>query len=453
MIVDRFLRVKISELSPKQWNELQKRLTFVKENGDVVISYRKLVTKGMYLLPRGAWYLLPDSITYEDRRSKPELPKLKFKLTLDDATLDERFEGQEQALEAMLREQQGLLVRPPGTGKTQIALAFAAASETRTLVLVHTEDILMQWIAATERAIPKLKGKVGVIRGSECKIGHITIATVQTLNRSYIDAGDKWWSQWGAVIADEAHHVSAVTWEAVMNACPAFYRFGFTASPTRADGMHPTMRFIIGPIIHKQKFTSPVPLEVVPVSTDFKGAFRGSFDWSSLVDRLVTSKVRNRQIAEVVDAEIDKGNSILVLSRRIEHLDLVAEAMSNDVEILAAQRRNKKERAEVLANFRNGKVRCVLATQLADEALDVPRLNRVCLIYPGKHEGRIIQQIGRALRKHADKEDAVIYDFVDTKVGVLKHQWKQRRRTYLKEKITIRSSGRLNWSRSKQAVK
>jgi len=443
MIVDRFLRVRINELSAKQWVELERRLTFVKENGDVVISYRKMVTKGMYLLPRGAWYLLPDSIRYEDQRSKPKMPKLKFILTLDDFKLDDRFEGQEKALETMLREQQGLIVRPPGTGKTQIALAFAAVAETRTLILVHTEDILKQWVEYIERAIPELKNKVGVIRGKECRIGHITIATVQTLNRSYLGKGEAWWGQFGAVIADEAHHVSAASWEAVLNACPAFYRFGFTASPTRADGMHPTMRFIVGPVIHKQKFTSPVPLEVIPVKTDFRFAFRGSFDWIPLVNKLVSSGGRNAQIAEVVDAEVQKGNSVLVLSRRIEHLDNIAEFMSEDCEILAAKRCTKKERSEILENFRNGSVRCVLATQLADEALDVPRLNRICLVYPGKHEGRIIQQIGRALRKFPEKTDAAIYDFVDWNVGVLRHQWNQRKRTYKKEKISIRSSGRL----------
>lgn len=443
MVVDRFLRIKISELSQRQWAELERRLTFVKENGDIVISYRKMVTKGVYLLPRGAWSLLPDSIKYEDRRVKPSMPELKFALTLDNTKLDTRFEGQKQALEAMLREQQGLVIRPPGTGKTQIAAAFAAKCKTRTLVLVHTEDILNQWVSYLEDAIPGLK--VGVIRGKECRIGHVTVATVQTLNRSYLDAGSKWWEQWGCVIADEAHHVSAATWEAVLNACPAFYRFGFTASPTRADGMHPTMRFIIGPVIHRQAFTSSVPLEVVPVKTNFRAKFRGSFDWQPLVTKLVESEIRNQEIAEVVDAEIQKGNSVLVLSRRIEHLSLIAEAMSEDCEILAAATVGKADRKRILAAFTAGDVRCVLATQLADEALDVPRLNRVCLVFPGKHEGRIIQQIGRALRKFPDKDDAVIYDFVDSKVGVLKHQWQQRKRTYQKEKISIRKSGVLKW--------
>lgn len=444
MIVDNLLRIKISELTSKQWSELERKLTFVKDNGDVVISYRKLVTRGEYHLPRGAWYLLPDSISYRDYRSRPKLPALDFALTLDNVEADERFEGQTAAVEAMLREEQGLIIRPPGTGKTEIATAFMARARTRALVVVHTEDILNQWIERIEKNIPSLKGKVGVIRGKECHIGHITVATVQTLYRSYLDKPAKWWEKFGAIIADEAHHVSAETWEAVISTCPARYRFGFTASPTRADNMHPTMRFIIGPVIHRQKFSSPIPLEVVRVRTNFNGRYRGHFDWGPLLNELVRDKKRNRKIARIADREIDKGNSVLVLSRRIEHLEAIAKAMRNDSEILTGRTRSKAERKQILAAFRAGEIRCVLATQLADEALDVPRLNRVLLVHPGKHEGRIIQQIGRALRRHGSKENAVIYDFVD-KTRVLRRQASERRRTYLKEKIEIRKKRKLAW--------
>lgn len=446
LIVDNLLRIRVDEISETQWKRLKKRLTFQKPNGDVVISYKRVLEHGefFYLLPRGAWNLLPESIRYQDERSKPEARKLKFALALDKIELDPRFEGQTRAIQQMLDEQQGLIIRPPGTGKTEIATGFAAQCETTVLVLVHTEDILNQWVERVEQNIPELRGKVGVIRGKTCEIGQITIATVQTLHRSYLNKPRKWWAQFGCIIADEAHHVSAETWEAVMNTCPAFYRFGFTASATRADGMHPTMKFIIGPIIHRQKFSSPIPLEVVRVGTGFNGHYRGTFDWGSLLNRLVRNKKRNKKIARIADREIQKGNSVLVLSRRIEHLGFIARHMQEPCEILAAKSVNKADRKRILTAFRAGEIRCVLATQLADEALDVPMLNRVLLVYPGKHEGRIIQQIGRAIRQHPRKDNAVIYDFVD-KTSVLRRQASQRRQTYLKEGISIRKKRKLQW--------
>ena len=444
MIVSNFIRVENDELTQRQWDKLFKALTFINDNGEVVECYRQLITRGYTKLPRGAWSLLPNDVRYYDQRAFPKGKEFHFTVKLDDVEKDERFQGQSDAVEAMFSEEQGIIIRPPGTGKTQIALAFLARVGTRSLVIVHTEDIMNQWIEYAREAIPD--ARIGIIRGPKYEIGDITIGTVQTLRR-YMHSHDKrFWAQFGVVILDEAHHAAAASFEQVLNSCPAKYRFGFTASETRADGMHPSMKFIIGPIIHKQKFSSPVKLTVVPVRTKLKFMYRGSFDWSRLLDHLISNDKRNRQIAEVVDAEVKSGNSILVLSRRIEHLERIAGFLSTNperVEILTAKR-GSKNRKRILQDFREGSIKCVLATQLADEALDVPRLNRVALTHPGKHEGRIIQQIGRALRKDDGKEDAIIYDFVDRRIRVLNRQWSERKRTYRKNNIWIRLR-RMKW--------
>jgi len=451
VIASNFLHVDMDELSSGEWKKLERSLTFMSPDGDVIISYRRMIYSHKYVLPRGAWNLLPDHIEYEDRRSCPEMPKLKFVLKLDDIDRDQRYEGQQAAVDAMFANEQGLIIRPPGTGKTQIALKFAAECETRTLVLVHTKDVFEQWVNYIERSIPELEGKVGMIRGAHCKIGHITVAMVQSLV-NYVEKDKKWWRQFGCIIADEAHHASAPTWEVVLNTCPARYRFGFTASPTRADGKHPTMKFIIGPVIHRQKFSSPIDLVVEPVRTNFSFRYRGAFDWGKLLTTLVENDERNTMIAEIAVREIKEGNSILILSRRIEHLERIQAEMAllfdfdegwlQQVKVLTSKVKGRKE---ILEDFRSGKVRCLLATQLADEALDVQRLNRVCLTHPGKHEGRLIQQVGRALRTHPDKKDAKIYDFIDLKVGVLRRQWNMRKRAYKQAGISTKKKGRLLW--------
>lgn len=441
MIVDSKLTVKISELTKREWERVERSLTFVTDDGDVVTSFMRLVHKGIYIMPRGAWSVLPDHVRYRDRRVCPEMPKLKFNVKLDDVQKDKRFAGQSDALAAMFEQEQGLIVRPPGTGKTQIALAFAAKCKTRTLVITHTEDILQQWLDYAGKALPD--AEIGVVRGKTVEIGHITIATIQTLQR--YKRKDEFWQQFGCVIVDEAHHVAAPSWEAILNVIPARYRFGFTASPTRADSMHPAMRHIIGPIIHRQKFTSPVKLIVKPVKTNFKTFYRGSWDYTKMVTRMVENDKRNTLIARKVDAEVEKGNSVLVLSRRIDHLERIASLMRSDSEILTGSR-SRRDRKEILESFRAGTIQCVLATQLADEALDVPRLNRVFLVHPGKHEGRIIQQVGRAIRMHPDKQDAVIFDFVDWKMRVLRRQWDRRKHTYRVNKISIKKKRRkLAW--------
>lgn len=432
MIVGSKISIDYGELSERRWNKLLKELTFVNGNQEVVECYNQLYTKGKFQIPRGAWHYV-DDLDYVDKRVKPRAKfHSNFTVELDAVHIDKRFQGQTDALNAMFTYEQGQIIRPPGTGKSQIVLAFVSMCGTPALVIVHTEDILQQWVEYAQEAMPDLE--IGVIRGKEYQVGQLTIGTIQTL-RNYTDR--HFWKQFGAVIADEAHHGAAPTWEQTINRSPAFYRFGFTASETRADGMHPALKHIFGPVIHKQKFSSPVKLTVEPVRTNFHRRYRGPYDWKFLLDDLISDDERNRQIAEVADAEIQKGNSILILSRRIEHLDRISGAITGPNEILTGAR-SRSDRKRILKEFRSGRIRCLLATQLADEALDVPRLNRVILTHPGKHEGRIIQQIGRAIRTHPEKTDAVIYDVVDHRVSVLRRQWAQRLRTYKQNKISVK---------------
>lgn len=441
------IRIEYDEITERDLKKIRRELQFVAPNGEVIVCYRDVFAGGYIRMPRGARYVLNGAVPARgiyDLRSMPEMPELEFVLKLDDVKKDERFKGQSEAVAAMLEEEQGQIIRPPGTGKTQIALAFVAKCKTRTLVLVHTKDILDQWVRAAENAIPGIS--IGIIQGNKATIGHLTIATVQSIRRftEPHDGKKKFWRQFGAVIVDEGHHGSAATWETILNSCPAYYRFGLTASPTRADGMHPLLKFLIGPVIHRQKFSSPIDLKVVPVKTKFYYPYRGTWDWSRMVTALTEDEERNDEIARIADREARKGNSVLILSRRIEHLERIAGKLTQRCEILTGNRKTK-DRRQILADFRDGRIQIVLATQLADEALDVPRLNRVILTHPGKHEGRIIQQVGRAIREHPEKEDAVIYDVIDPKVKVLNRQWSQRRRTYRQNKITIRKKGRVKW--------
>jgi superfamily II DNA or RNA helicase len=246
--------------------------------------------------------------------------------------------------------------------------------------------------------------------------------------------------EFGCVILDECAHAAADSFADILNAMPAMYRFGFTASETRADGNHPYTRFVLGPIIYKHKFESKIPISVVPVKeAKFNYGYRGSWDWRNLIEALVNDEVRNALIASIADEEIDLGNSTLILSREIKHLENIQAQMihKDEVPILKGEL-PAAERHDILNKFRSGEITCVLATQLADEALDVPILSRVILTFPGKHDGRLIQQIGRALREHEGKTESVIYDVVDDRIGPLRRQWMLRKAAYKKLNIKLR---------------
>jgi superfamily II DNA or RNA helicase len=434
--MDSTITIARDELTRKEWRKLLTALTFTDADENEVMAYQYVGRHGEMRVPRGVWDMLPGKLDVTDLRSRPPMPKLSFAKVLDEGGR----EGQRDAVVEMFRQQQGQVIAPPGRGKTEIGLAFAAACKTRTLVVVHTRDLFKQWEERAAASVPS--ASVGKIQGPHCQVEHITIAMAQTL-KQYLGRGGKFWRQFGCIIVDESHHAAAETWEWVLNVCPAYYRFGLTATDKRADARHPLVRFLIGPTISRIDFKSDVPLTVVPVETGFRSRFGGA-QWSSLMRNLVHDPDRNLRIADIVLKEWAQGNSVLVLSRQIKHLENIKRAIdalyatehpggrAEGIHLLTGTGMTQRQRDALVDAFREGHASVILATQLADEGLDVPRLNRVLLVFPGKHDGRIVQQIGRSIRKHSAKVDAIVYDFVDDFVPVLGRQFVERKMTYRK---------------------
>lgn len=443
-VLDNYLRIRRDELNVREWKKFQSHLQFCPKPNRVVYVWKE--TRNGYLVPRGTYVYLPEHVRIEDRRSFPKLPKLKHKIKLDATEISKLYEGQSDAVLSAFEKKQGVILRQPGSGKTNIAVAIIAGVGTRSLVIVHTEDILRQWKRELTKKIPGIE--IGTVRQTEETIGHVTLATIQTLfNR---DFPTEWWRQFGLTILDEAHHAPARTFEDILNNSTSRYRLGLTASETRSDSMEPLAYMVIGPIIHEKEFESTVPVTVKRMTTSFTHKFNpvGSqatrrWRWTALIERLVNNLERNQQIADEVDSALDDGRSTLVLSRRIEHLANIKKLMRNKSVIMAASgpfKKTKEEREEIITKFRAGKIKCVLATQLADEALDVPILSCVCLAFPGKHSDKILQQVGRGLREHPRKHSVLIIDVVDIKCKVLRSQWHERRQAYMKWSFQIQGS-------------
>lgn len=435
MVVDSIITLAPGELSRGELTKLFKGLTFLDNDSTEVTSYR-ILKNGKVKIPRGAWSLLPNHVEYQDGRVLPARGPLTFNRALDYSGPERSFSGQQAALDAMLAQEQGQVIAQPGFGKTTVALAFLVKANTPGIVFVHTEDLFQQWVKdATELT----NAKVGQIQGSRWRIGDITIAMIQTVRndlsryRSIVD-------KFGALVIDEEHHAPASSWEVVLNVTPAHYRFGFSATKTRADGLHPLTKALVGPIIFEQKFESKIPVQVVPVKNPRKYLYRGRYDWTPMLASLKRDNERNKKIAETAARQVTKGHSTLILSRHIDHLNLIGEelqALGTPFKVLTGSTPRPKRKA-MLDQYRAGKFKLLLSTQLMDEGVDVPRLSRVLLTFPGKHDGRIIQQVGRALREHPDKSSAIIFDFVDDKTGVLRRQWMERKKAYSKMGIPVK---------------
>ena len=444
MKLDSIITVRKDELTKKQWVNVLNQLSFRDAEGNEVSSFQYRSGRDEVWLPRGALDMLPADINCIDLRSRPKMPKLAYAKKLDAPS----YEGQSAGVKAMFEFEQGQVIAPPGRGKTEIVLAFAAAAKTRTLVIVHTQDLMKQWVERVDTSVPGMA--VGTIQGQECDVEHLTVAMAQTLKR-YVDAGGAFWRQFGAIVVDEAHHAAAETWEWLLNVCPAYYRFGVTASEKRSDGRQKLVRYNIGPVIYKLEFKSAVPITVVPVKTGFKTKYNGQ-QYTRIIKGLVNDDERNARIARIVDEEIIEGNSVLVLSRQIDHLENIHAKITKSmqcpdcqddpgchgltceqVQIVTGKSKLRKEHIKALTD---GSLRCILGTQLFEEGVDIPRLNRIVLAFPGT-EITALQKVGRGARKYDGKTETIVYDLLDDFVRVLAKQFLRRKRWYKSVDILV----------------
>jgi len=372
----------------------------------------------------------------------------------------ELWAPQQPAVEDLLHDDyghQGVLEAPCGSGKTVMLLYVVAELGQPTLILAHTDDLLKQWQDYCRRLLDYTPG---LIQGDTYDIKQITLASVMTLARRHLD--DDFLKMWGCVILDEAHHCPAQCFQEVMTQFPAYYRFGATATPEREDNLQGLLYAICGPVIAKverralrQAGLIMDPL-VIAHETGFQFPYSNMRQWHALVRALINDRRRNNQIIENIIREHDSGRHVqLVLSQQIDHLTTLAQILQErrpDIaqELLIAGGtkrdragritrtvgRTKKERTAAIKAARKGDLRVLFGTKLADEGLDIPRLDRLHLVFPTRAKGKIAQQVGRIQRVHPGKSDVIVHDYLD-EPRVLRNQWFERRKAYVEMELEI----------------
>lgn len=443
--VDSLIRVLAGALTPKSRELLRRGLTFA--NPEYVnrvrfdrwvgatpeeISLLERDETGALTLPRGAVGILRQALSaagvpavFRDHRVAvlPQHRTMLFSLR----------DYQEQAVDTMLRRLQGCAVLPCGAGKTVIGAGLIARTGQPTIVLVHTHDLLNQWIETIRNALDL---EAGVIAEGKIALNDITVATVQTLSAMAPKDLSYLGRRFGTVMLDEAHHAPAVVFRSVLSAFAGKYRFGLTATPDRADGLGPLLPLCIGPVVYEVRHEQLVRdghlilPRIVPVET---GIACDSESYTKLVSALIRNPTRNRLIVALVAGEARVGRTVLVLSARVEHCRLLARWL-NEAGVSAESLTGtvgKAKRVEILSRFRDGTLSVLCATSLADEGLDVSRLERLVLATPARAEGRTIQRLGRLMRPHPGKSAPILYDLVDHAL-MARRQLTARKRAYTK---------------------
>jgi superfamily II DNA or RNA helicase/very-short-patch-repair endonuclease len=351
---------------------------------------------------------------------------------------------QKAAADAMLRHETGILAATTAFGKTVVAAWLIAQRGVNTLVLVHRRQLLDQWIERLSTFLdmpPKLIGRIG--GGRSRPTGMLDVAIIQSLVRKGVV--NDCVAEYGHVIVDECHHLSAHSFEQVTRRAKARFVVGLSATVARKDGHHPIIFMQCGPVRHRvdaraQAASRPFEHFVLVQPTAFLPNRSPDSDkraeFHTLYQELIDDELRTRRICDDVIESVRDGRSPLVLTERNDHLDLLEQGLAAGVRHVVVLRAGigKKQRRAVtdrLAAIPRDEARVILATgKYVGEGFDDPRLDTLFLTLPVSWRGTIAQYAGRLHRLYDGKREVRIYDYADLNVPMLARLFDRRCRGY-----------------------
>jgi hypothetical protein len=238
---------------------------------------------------------------------------------------------QKKAIAAILKADTGVLVAPPGAGKTVMGCALIAERKTPTLVLVHRMPLLKQWRAQISNFLGIDPKKIGVFGGPRKKQTYqIDVGMLPTLAK--IKNAEEVLSKYGQIIIDECHHIPAVSFESVLKKIPARFVLGLTATPYRKDGHQAIIHMQCGPTRYEMKEVDGPKLRkrVIVRETAFKMPENlGPQPAIHLVwEELVADPKRLELVADDLRSALESGRFPLVISERKEHLALLSRVLT-----------------------------------------------------------------------------------------------------------------------------
>ena len=378
---------------------------------------------------------------------------------LIDVTFAGALRGEQQsAAEALLAYENGILSATTAFGKTVIGAYLIAMRKVNTLILVHRTNLLHQWVDRLEEFLninekpdpeftptgrQRKKSVIGQIGGGKSSIsGIIDVAVMQSLVSG--DAVKDLVRNYGMIIVDECHHVSAFSFEQILKTANAKYVYGLTATPTRKDGHHPIIYMHCGRIRYqvdakKQAEERPFEHFLIPRFTRFqKPVHQDESKWSitDIYNDIQHSELRNNLIVQDVVTSVEQGRNPIILTERTDHVKILMDMLTSQTKNVisltggAGQKQNR-ETLEIIANIPENKSFVLVATgRYVGEGFDMPRLDTLFLAMPISWKGTVQQYAGRLHRLFDGKSEVQVYDYVDVHVPMLERMYQKRLKGY-----------------------
>lgn len=378
----------------------------------------------------------------------------------------------------------GLISIGCGRGKTVIGLYIASSINLKTLVVVHKEFLAEQWV---ERILgdpsKNIKGflptaKVGRLQGKIIDVEgkDIVIAMVQSLSQK--DYDENMLKEFGLVIYDECHHLSAEIFSRALIKTATQFTLGLSATPDRKDGLTHVFKYFLGDIVYSEAQNEDQTILIKgihyynddPVYAAEITNRMGDLNRPQMINNICGCERRNKVILSELQILMNEGRKVLILSDRKEHLKYIMDQIETTIfktsiepvqEVVVEEkkkRKNKKKKdgdedvddtgptklcGKISGLYVGGMKQTdlkisedkdiILGTYpMVSEGFDCPTLDTVILASP---KSDVVQSVGRIMRKKPEDRDRQhqVIDIIDY-FGTFAQQWETRKKYYRKQK-------------------
>ena len=337
---------------------------------------------------------------------------------------------QQKVIETISKKDFGVIVAPPGSGKTIMGLKIIADKKQPSLIVVHRKQLLEQWQERIQAFLGIPKHEIGIIGQGKVKIGkQITITTIQSLPKQI----EQLQNQFGTILVDECHHIPAETFRNTIEKLNTFYLYGLTATPFRKYNDDKLIFAFIGDVISEVKSNEIENFKHAQINvrnTNLDIPFNSKTDnFETLSKILVHDSERNKLILNDIKNELSKRKRIAIITERKEHIDTLYLFLKQSYEVITLSgddtESNRKSKWQAL---QQGTFQLLITTgQYFGEGSDLSNINSLFLVYPFSFKGKLIQYIGRVQRSEINP---TILDYRDIKIDYLNKLFLKRNTYY-----------------------
>lgn len=385
------------------------------------------------IIPRGSIgkllrFCRENKIEYEFKDERQRVSSVIFKCDI------QLREYQTPALEASRKKDIGVIVAPPGTGKTVIALKIIAEKQLPALIVVHRKQLAEQWIERIQSFLGMSKNEIGKL-GKGKTDNKVTIALIQSLKKELEKTDQSFRKTFGTIIIDECHHIPAETYRNTINELYPYYSYGLTATPFRKYNDGKLIFIHLGEVIAElkpQEVSSFKTAQVIVRNTELDIPFNSKTDrFETLSKVLIHDSARNVLIINDLMKVLASGKKAVILTERKEHIETLNQYLKQKYEtITLSGDDSESSRNAKWKILKDGNFQVLITTgQFFGEGTDLQNVECLFLVYPFSFEGKLIQYIGRVQRSEITP---TIYDYRDYKIDYLNKLFLKRNTYYRK---------------------